>query len=559
MLALFLVVLMSINSFGAVVSDNDGSAFITKAEFDSLKNDFQRQIDQYNTSIDSKIDGAIASYLAGVSLSSSRPVPVLIRNYEQLKWQKSWKLWGKFKEWTDRTTIGLQVSSDWFTPGADRRLTWRDDNFEIFDKLQHSFGAFSLFLKGDITAVERGFLLIRNSPHGQSGQQQTSPLFVIKYIWDEASNQYKINETEPFWNIFSLNYHINTYIHKPIAGAALWQYADLALPLDADAEHPIQAIDDDTAVWNWYINVKRVNGDTLQWQDRVTAKEISFPTIVSSYTPYEDHGYAASPYAHNYRPAYEDPDLYNIYKCSWSFPSKTYETQLNDAFLNLALGENNDQIVNIFKLQHEYVNGEAQIVTHPTETANFEGNMTAAILKNLKWKDSDAVTRVTLNEPFSINVPLFPQCYVRDIELNNYDYNNQNLKAGAGLPLYEDSDGNYNLQISFDYGVYDILTDEDLTKNYNLAIDLKKGDFLDQSDDASDFFDAYDGFDDDPSSTSAVHKYKKYVYPTNASDSTIRITVPIKKDDDVWLRVCPNTDTVGIYAKLRNLKLTLVS
>ena len=35
-LALFLIVLMSIESFGAVVSDNDGSAFITKAEFVAL-------------------------------------------------------------------------------------------------------------------------------------------------------------------------------------------------------------------------------------------------------------------------------------------------------------------------------------------------------------------------------------------------------------------------------------------------------------------------------------------------------------------------------------------
>ena len=43
--ALLLVVLMSIESFAAVVSDNDGSAFITKAEFDSLKNTFQSQID----------------------------------------------------------------------------------------------------------------------------------------------------------------------------------------------------------------------------------------------------------------------------------------------------------------------------------------------------------------------------------------------------------------------------------------------------------------------------------------------------------------------------------
>jgi hypothetical protein len=67
--ALFLVLLLSIESFAAIVSDNDGSAFITKAEFDWLKNDFKSQIDQYNTSIDSKIDGAISAYLAGLQLS----------------------------------------------------------------------------------------------------------------------------------------------------------------------------------------------------------------------------------------------------------------------------------------------------------------------------------------------------------------------------------------------------------------------------------------------------------------------------------------------------------
>ena len=54
--------------FAIAVSDNDGSAFITKAEFDSLKNDFQSQIDGYNTGIDNKIDGAISSYLAGISI-----------------------------------------------------------------------------------------------------------------------------------------------------------------------------------------------------------------------------------------------------------------------------------------------------------------------------------------------------------------------------------------------------------------------------------------------------------------------------------------------------------
>ena len=64
-------IIFSINTFGAIVSDNDGSAFITKAEYDSLRNDFQAQIDSYNKSIDSKIDEAISAYLVGVKISNT--------------------------------------------------------------------------------------------------------------------------------------------------------------------------------------------------------------------------------------------------------------------------------------------------------------------------------------------------------------------------------------------------------------------------------------------------------------------------------------------------------
>ena len=63
-----LVLLMNFNIYAAIVSDNDGSAFITKAEYDSLKNNFQSQIDYYNTSIDNKIDSAIASYISGINI-----------------------------------------------------------------------------------------------------------------------------------------------------------------------------------------------------------------------------------------------------------------------------------------------------------------------------------------------------------------------------------------------------------------------------------------------------------------------------------------------------------
>ena len=66
LISVFIIVLLNINTFAAV-SGNDGSAFITKAEFDALVNTFNEQMDNYEASLISKVDGAIANYLAGLS------------------------------------------------------------------------------------------------------------------------------------------------------------------------------------------------------------------------------------------------------------------------------------------------------------------------------------------------------------------------------------------------------------------------------------------------------------------------------------------------------------
>ena len=73
-----LMIILSLDSFAAIVSDNDGSAFVTKSEFDSLKRNFADQIENYNTSIDSKIDGAIASYLSGIKLQKREQIDRLL-------------------------------------------------------------------------------------------------------------------------------------------------------------------------------------------------------------------------------------------------------------------------------------------------------------------------------------------------------------------------------------------------------------------------------------------------------------------------------------------------
>ena len=69
MMALFsiaIMVLLNINSYAAVGA-NDGSAFVTEAEFDALVNTFNEQMDTYTSGLNAKIDGAIANYLGGLS------------------------------------------------------------------------------------------------------------------------------------------------------------------------------------------------------------------------------------------------------------------------------------------------------------------------------------------------------------------------------------------------------------------------------------------------------------------------------------------------------------
>ena len=99
-----LVLFLCIESFAAVVSDNDGSAFVTKAEFEALKSNFANQVDNYNSSIDSKIDGAIAAYLAGTQLSKIVSIEPLVPNYRQVRWIHGPYMYFTKRHFTEYTT-----------------------------------------------------------------------------------------------------------------------------------------------------------------------------------------------------------------------------------------------------------------------------------------------------------------------------------------------------------------------------------------------------------------------------------------------------------------------
>lgn len=123
MAVLSLVLLFSIENFAAVVSDNDGSAFITKAEYDSLKNDFQSRLDSFNTNIDSKIDTAIAAYLAGINIAKTTTKNVIVG------------LWKKY------TLMNGTIANEFGYPDFTGNTTWLANNVnDNFRKIWFGFG-----------------------------------------------------------------------------------------------------------------------------------------------------------------------------------------------------------------------------------------------------------------------------------------------------------------------------------------------------------------------------------------------------------------------------------
>lgn len=102
-ISLTLVLLFCAEGFAAVISENDGSAFVTKAEFDSLKNGFQSQLNKYNTTIDAKIDEAIASYISGIKVE--RTISDSIINS---KWQDVTAIGGVFSNSFKVPDLNLQ-------------------------------------------------------------------------------------------------------------------------------------------------------------------------------------------------------------------------------------------------------------------------------------------------------------------------------------------------------------------------------------------------------------------------------------------------------------------
>ena len=176
---LFLVVLMSIDSLAAVVSDNDGSAFVTKAEFEELKADFASKIDEYNAALDGKIDGVISLYLSGLKLNKE-PVnsfEVLKKNLGEVRFKNSIK--------TTNSSITTNEILNVYRQYFQKRYTGMAFTFQIYPAVQ-SNGA----LKYTMSTV-----LLNDGTQSSYSDQTDSSFLMLKSngVWDDDPSSWAPN------------------------------------------------------------------------------------------------------------------------------------------------------------------------------------------------------------------------------------------------------------------------------------------------------------------------------------------------------------------------------
>ncbi len=184
LISFMVIICLSMSVYAAAVSDNDGSAFISKSEFDSLKNNFQAQLDKFNTSIDTKLDNAIASYLAGVKASIEG---ILIHADSILEYPVTFQMDNKKYDWTSWGTNG---ATPYWSPSLSVYIFGRRGacNF-LIDKSFDIPSVNNTFYNGEWDTRHNGYKITEMLTNVK-GKLDVKSVFYDKISSDFSNHQY---------------------------------------------------------------------------------------------------------------------------------------------------------------------------------------------------------------------------------------------------------------------------------------------------------------------------------------------------------------------------------
>ena len=302
-----LIIAICIPSFSATVSDNDGSAFITKSEFDSLKTNFQAQINHYNTSIDSKIDAAIASYLAGIKVESNTDIESTLWVANQSKPVKFTSTWD-----VPTTMIGNKyvITSMWW---------WI---FEV--AIKHSGSIYTELDVGMMQANQQ------NAQITESNYGDTDTIIALPG-YNNIYNKYYI-DNESFWNV----------LPKTSIFCFVW-HDKLSRDWSANQSNML----------NVYLNLSQVDTGTMAMRNSNFGSK-QYKTNITIY------GGIESPFT------YSDVNIEYITQTNDTF--KTLSSITGSKYVNTLAGNQVSGIIKATKLEDWNVTENSPIATYDTNT-----------------------------------------------------------------------------------------------------------------------------------------------------------------------------------------------
>ena len=587
-LAVSLALILCFNGYAAIVSDNDGSAFVTKAEFDALKSNFKSQIEQYNESIDNKIDGAIAAYLAGIRLVNSESYEVPIANYKSMKWINDLLMWNTQRTWDAGATTnysqsgwawrraawsnvrnirqeGTDLASTWLAAGTKRQTTWMmnikpniesNTKFGKSDFINNRLGNRAVpVLVLDLPLID-GYNVLKDGQNKLFIESISEVYGNINPRWEEGYEyQSGSGATTRIWN--QMQYFVTT----PKTKVILSSDSDYWMKLEARVGH--------------YNNVYKLKSDGVNYEPR----EWNEITDAYKWTIWQNFDSKAGTFAQpanwfvkaprserntGFISVLEYLDLGgditgindnkgNNYRAELSVAYRNsyqmYETILND----FMLGQNSSQICNVGNQKDvDEVSGSTwRYDWSDSEWADMSVDYTFYVNPQAHVIDAYKLSGLTADDfkyvsetPCTIKWPLWPRLSVMDLRHSQYVLNNVPLKVGQGLPLIVSASNNGILKMKFKYKVN---VQNGSNPSQKAKIYVKKNDFTTNV--SSDYY------ENQATTTTTEGSLNGYVMETN---NTLEFSIHVIKEDSVWMRLSPfDTDPSGLYAVIDDIQLQL--
>ena len=542
-LAWVLIVLMSIESFSAVVSSDDGSAFVTKAQFEDLKSNFEKQIANYNASLDEKIDGAISNYINGRNVVKKTNMKPLVKNYKDIIWKNDIfvKVWQR--SWTNYNTY-TDTSFGWQLPYFR--------NIRCIRAGRYNFGALRF---GDINMGQMnmninggGVEFIADDNWFPTGEGTSNPLNpgqigVLCMMCQEYNKGPQMVEGIPLERNSQMR--DAAYVgHFEDSGNFTW-----GGPMNitsSDGCGLIEETKNDDELFAFHLRYRTCNwdGTNISVASANTAR-FAFKKEQMSYGQIE---WVSCNVASSHNSTVWYNGNLGQFKSPLSITSWKSTSQ-RDADLNnikyMMLGSPSNTWVNCaIKLKNKKFSPFDSYDFTKSDLGSIYAAVTAYVGRNAIGYGAGfpSITSGGIGTKTRFYLPLWPKYLLREIYTPHFLFQNNSLRLGDGLPIVNQINSDGLIKIELDYEVLNADLDATVSPSQNIYMSFKKSNFIDKADDY---------YKDENGNT--LHDV---LWEPTTSDTKYKISIPIKADESMWFMIGPkDRNATGLYAKIRDLSV----